>query len=629
MTLIALAGASVLTLAAIVESGIRQRATVDLYRTSLQEGYLSAWRGIVSRVVTRLETNAEQLTADSELLSGLWGLRPRAVNRFAIEAQTLLARLPLPAQMWVVNRYEQTLFQSGRQPLALEDVTALSERVLLGATTHHDIVYRDGRYYLVVAFPLVRASFVFAVGMFSVDLSWLTTNLARATGDRVAIVNAAGASLNTADGDQATGALLPALEAALPAGPAAATRLITLPDNRRDDALLRGWNNVFSTTFIPFAVANTADVPRLVVVRDITDFHRRFGVLRLLSYGALISVIPLFFAALYWYLRRSFHPLNRTVMVLNALASGNTEARIDLPPSDDEIGRLLTAVEQFRQALLARQKLAVIRQELDAATRIQRSIHPHAFPSHPAFEVYALLQTAQEVGGDFYDFFELTDGRYGFVIADVSGKGMGAALFMAVARTVMRTTAFVVDQPGACLSRVNDFLSVDNDTAMFATLFYGLLDPATGRFTYANAGHNLPYLMGQDCHCRELPRTFGVALGAVGGLDYGQGEVVLTPGDRLVLYTDGVTEAIDEAGGFYGDERFAHLIQHHTGETSPRRLVDTIAADVASFAGRAPQADDITLMVIHLKAIAEAPQQGRGEQPQVADERPKAPLAGV
>ncbi|MDR5745964.1 SpoIIE family protein phosphatase [Caballeronia sp. LZ029] len=249
----------------------------------------------------------------------------------------------------------------------------------------------------------------------------------------------------------------------------------------------------------------------------------------------------------------------------------------------------------------AHTKLVSIQQELDVARRMQQSIVPTRFPSRPDLQMFARMIPAREVGGDFYDYFWLSDQKIGMVIADVSGKGVPAALFMAVARTLLRAIAPSAASPGACLALANDLLAQDNEATMFVTLFYGILDTATGELEYANGGHNPPYLIGPDGEVSQLPGTGGMALGVIEGTPFKEGRAHLEAGSTLLLYTDGVTEAFNPADEEYGELRLARHLAGSNGadvEVLLKRLFDS----VSQFADGAPQSDDITCLAVHYGA---------------------------
>jgi sigma-B regulation protein RsbU (phosphoserine phosphatase) len=201
------------------------------------------------------------------------------------------------------------------------------------------------------------------------------------------------------------------------------------------------------------------------------------------------------------------------------------------------------------------------------------------------------------MGGDFYDYIELPDGEIGLVIADVSGHGVPAAFFMAVARTNLHELALHHIDPGECLAQTNDALCAQNPLDLFVTVFYCVLNPKSGVLRYANGGHNPPYIRRAAAGVETLRGAGGLVLGAMPGGRYPTHTVQLLPGDRLVLFTDGVTEAFNPAEELYGAQRLADEVHVHGGGT-PAALVERICQSVTNFAGTAPQSDDITLTVL-------------------------------
>lgn len=239
--------------------------------------------------------------------------------------------------------------------------------------------------------------------------------------------------------------------------------------------------------------------------------------------------------------------------------------------------------------------LALLRQEGLLAARMQRAMLPRHLPAVPNLALHAEMHPAMDVGGDFYDAFELPAGRVGLVVADVSGKGMAAALFMAVARTVLRSTATA--DAGLCLGHANDLLAADNEAAMFVTTFYGVLDPASGVLDYANGGHNPPLVLTADGEVRPLEPTGGIPLGALEGVAYASRRTRLEPGDTLLLFTDGISEAFTADGRAYGDDRLRQRLAEARG-LDPRRLVERVVADVRAFAAGAEPSDDLTCFAV-------------------------------
>ena len=237
----------------------------------------------------------------------------------------------------------------------------------------------------------------------------------------------------------------------------------------------------------------------------------------------------------------------------------------------------------------------------DVARALQLAILPGTFPAKAGCDGAARMIPATTMGGDFYDFIELPQGQIGLVMADVSGKGVPAAFFMAVARTNLRDLAPQHTNPGACLVATNEALCAENPMDLFVTVFYAVLEPQTGMLWYANGGHNPPYLRRADGAVEALDGRGGPILGVLPGVRFPPTALQLRPGDRVVLYTDGVTEAFNPADEAYGAPRLVDEVRVHGGE-APAALVERICASVASFSGSAPQSDDITLTVLSWNA---------------------------
>ncbi|MBN2549069.1 MAG: SpoIIE family protein phosphatase [Anaerolineales bacterium] len=248
-----------------------------------------------------------------------------------------------------------------------------------------------------------------------------------------------------------------------------------------------------------------------------------------------------------------------------------------------------------------------LEREMQLARDIQRAFLPQVIPDLPGWELKVLWRTAREVGGDFYDFFELPGNRLGLVIADVADKGMPAALYMTLVRTLVRAAVQSVSSPARVLERVNDILEPDAPQGMFVTLAYAVLDLAKGELEYANAGHNPPILVRKrNCQLKRLTRG-GMALGVQPGSRIQGRQTVVEPGDYLVLYTDGVTEAFSPQGELFGEERLLQTIEGVAAcllsgadaqAPGAQEMLDAIDASVASFSDGAQLADDLTLVVI-------------------------------
>ncbi len=235
--------------------------------------------------------------------------------------------------------------------------------------------------------------------------------------------------------------------------------------------------------------------------------------------------------------------------------------------------------------------------ELEVARTLQQAILPKELPSETAYAGEAVMEPAREMAGDFYDYFTLPDGRLGVVIADVSGKGVAAAFFMAIARTVMRSTAQEITDAGECMRLVNDKVSGENPHDMFVTMFYGILDSQTGQLTYVNAGHNAPFLIRRTGAVEPVPLTGGVAVGVLPGLDYEKKELSLDVGDTLFLYTDGISEAMNLEGEMFDESRLAEALT--TGPEAPvSTLIEKVTLEMGKFVAGAEQSDDITCLVL-------------------------------
>jgi sigma-B regulation protein RsbU (phosphoserine phosphatase) len=237
--------------------------------------------------------------------------------------------------------------------------------------------------------------------------------------------------------------------------------------------------------------------------------------------------------------------------------------------------------------------------ELEHAALIQRSMLPGQFPPFPErkdFALHAMMVPALEVGGDLFDFFLLDDEHLAFALGDVSGKGVPAALFMAMTRTLLRATARLREPPGTCFTYMNATLGEQNVSTMYVTLFYGILNTRTGEFQYANAGHNPAYVMAADGTLRMLRQKSGPMLGVWEGFEYKTLTDILAPGDRILLYTDGVTEAVDKSGEFF-EKRLEEFLVANAAE-SPERLVVDLHAAVQDFSKGTPQADDVTVLAL-------------------------------
>ena len=261
------------------------------------------------------------------------------------------------------------------------------------------------------------------------------------------------------------------------------------------------------------------------------------------------------------------------------------------------IEKTLQHLVLMREALASRDQLVALRNELDVASRMQRSILPTVFPAMERAKVFGAMEPAREVGGDFFDLVKLEHGALGIAIADVSGKGVPAALFMMSSRTLLKGAAIATPEPAKVLKEVNDLLEEDNDASMFVTVFYAVYQPRDGRLVYSNGGHNPPLLVHADGSSELLPTTGGVALGVMPDIDYDEQALQVAPGDLVVFYTDGVTEAIDRANEEFGVERLQAVFRDNPPRDAKAANQQVFEA-VRAFAGEAPQFDDITCVTL-------------------------------
>jgi predicted ester cyclase len=260
-------------------------------------------------------------------------------------------------------------------------------------------------------------------------------------------------------------------------------------------------------------------------------------------------------------------------------------------PTFDALTRNLTW--RFRAAE-ARERER-IEQELRVARRIQQSLLPEAIPELEGWRIAAYYGPAREVGGDFYDFLELEDGRLGLVVGDATGHGMPAALVMATTRGMLRAVVQSLESPGEVLARVNEALVADIPPSTFVTCFYGVLDPKDGHLSYANAGHNLPCRQ-HDGQAEEL-RARGMPLGLMPGMRYEQKETILASGDSTLFYSDGLVEAHNPQREMFGFPRLRRQVAEHDAEEGS--LVDVLIDELRSFTGDGwEQEDDITLVTL-------------------------------
>jgi phosphoserine phosphatase RsbU/P len=261
------------------------------------------------------------------------------------------------------------------------------------------------------------------------------------------------------------------------------------------------------------------------------------------------------------------------------------------------INKTIEEIMQIRRSLEEHDQLVSLQHDLNVAREIQQAILPKVFPPFPEiekFDIYASMIAAREVGGDFYDFFMIDSTQLGFVIGDVSGKGVPAAIFMAVSRTLIRATGIKGVSAGECLRYVNKLLCSESVASMFVTVFYGILDLNTGEVEFVNAGHNPPYLLSSS-GIRKIEITGDTVLGVFDDIRFRPGKIQMRPGEKLFLYTDGVTEAFDNREEAYGEDRLENFLRESMS-LPIESIVKGSLDGVKMFVNGAPQSDDITLL---------------------------------
>ncbi len=274
---------------------------------------------------------------------------------------------------------------------------------------------------------------------------------------------------------------------------------------------------------------------------------------------------------------------------------------IDLDDLQRTIDKAQAEIEFVKQSQKEHGQLEDIKADLSLAAEVQLAILPREFPPFPDMvsdvDIYATMKPAKDVGGDFYDFFRIDDDHLGFVMADVSGKGVPASLFMTMSYTLLRFTGTKSLNPVSTVSDSNDMLSRESFDSMFVTLFYGVYNIRTGEVHYVNAGHNPPYLLKADGKVQMLPNSNNICMGVTEGFPYQESTLTLNKGDILVTFTDGVTEACDPANNLYGEERLEALLATQSGNTA-EQVTSAINDAVNAHANGAEQSDDITVLVI-------------------------------
>jgi phosphoserine phosphatase RsbU/P len=329
---------------------------------------------------------------------------------------------------------------------------------------------------------------------------------------------------------------------------------------------------------------------------------------RLLYIFAGLAILLLFIVViLSWFLARIItRPVDALREGTQVIGSGDLDFRLDIRSGDEfeSLGNsfnqmaadLRNNIENLRRTTAEKERYT---KEMEIAKEIQVTFLPESVPKIPGIEVAAVTIPAMEIGGDLYDFIPVAGERTGFVIADVSGKGVSAALYMALSRTLLHASGGSEPDPSPALRNANRLIYEDGRSSMFITVFYGVLDPERRQFSYVNAGHNPPLLMRAGESGSWMTGAKGIALGVIPDVSIDSSTLDLLPGDCIVLYTDGVTEAFNERDEYFGEERLLDFMARHPSG-SAEELMTALLEEIRTFAGSAPQSDDITLVVIRV-----------------------------
>ena len=290
--------------------------------------------------------------------------------------------------------------------------------------------------------------------------------------------------------------------------------------------------------------------------------------------------------------------------IRQAMNNGAFDFAIKPIDMDDLSATIKKAIEQIcyvHESQKEHSQLVSLKKDLMTARDIQQYILPRVFPPFPEdsdkLDIYASMEAAKDIGGDFYDFFRIDDDHIAFVIGDVCGKGITAALFMAVSRTIIRSKGLQYGRAGACMTASNRLLAASSVDCMFVTVFCAIYNTKTGLVTYCNAGHNPPHLLRSDGSVEVLPKSNNVLVGIFDDMEYEENTLQLASGDTLVMFTDGVTEAWNPQKMEFGTERLNAILGGLVDKGS-RQIVDTIKTAITDFEEGAEQSDDITMLVI-------------------------------
>lgn len=262
--------------------------------------------------------------------------------------------------------------------------------------------------------------------------------------------------------------------------------------------------------------------------------------------------------------------------------------------------KTISTVKQLQESLKEKKQLESINKDLQIAQNIQLSLIPRIFPPYPEhkeFEIYATIEAAKTVGGDFYDFFFIDDDNFAFLIGDVAGKGIAGAIFMALSRTIIRTISLKQLPPEQLLEQANNLIAAESVDSMFVTVFLGVLNIKTGELNYSNGGHTIPYILRNDGSVEKIKSTGDLVLGVMEDIPYHAGKKQLEKGEEVFVYSDGVPEAMNDQEEFYTDQKLESFLSGLHKKTI-EEINKAVVNDVHTFANGAEQSDDITTLCI-------------------------------
>jgi len=343
-------------------------------------------------------------------------------------------------------------------------------------------------------------------------------------------------------------------------------------------------------------------IPEDELMADLNDLTRFILLYNLI--GATVLIIAIMFLA-----NRITRPLKKLALATNTIAGGNFDVALPEMHAKDEVSQLAASfnfmkislrqyIDNLMETTAAKQKME---SELKIAHEIQMGILPKIFPPFPdrsEFDIFAVIEPAKEVGGDFYDFFLLENSFLYFTIGDVSGKGVPASLFMAVTKTLIKASTTINLPLNEIIDKVNNDLCRENDSSMFVTIFFGRINIKTGEVDFVNAGHNLPYIISQTGDIKKIEKTGDIAVGIVDAYHYQVATIKLCDHDKIFLYTDGITEAQNISDELFSEKRLEAFLKTQAS-SSVKEVVSNSIKEVKNFSDIAPQSDDITSFVLN------------------------------